>query len=587
MHNKKIISFLIIPTTILLLGILGITLGMPVFYVIGTVIGIITIVIDSFKEIKAGRYSLDYIALLAMIVGIIAHQYAAGAIVALMFTGGKALEAFASGRAESSLKSLLDRIPKNVQVKQPDGTFLATLLTDAKQDDVIMVRVNELVPLDGILISQTGLFNQANLTGEPLPVTLVKDQPLKSGIVNVGETIELRVTGTFETSTYARIVELVKTAKQHEAPLVRVASEANGYFTVITLIISGAAFLITHDPVRLLAVLVLATPCPLIIAAPVAFIGGMSRAASNNIIIKKPGVLETIARSQTVFFDKTGTLTIGTPTLSSVEISNTSIDETRALAIANSIEFHSIHPLARAFVSSAQEKKISLLSATQVKETVGQGISGTVEGVAYTIAQAEKHYESGIALSLSNEQGTLATFVFTDILKPDAMQVMRDMVLHGVHIEVITGDTFENAKRIFGSLPITIHANCSPEEKYEIIDKAKEHKIVVMVGDGLNDAPALARAHAGIVFSGTENSAAIDAADAVILGSDIKKVSELFDISKRSLAIAKESIWTGIGLSIIGMVFAAFGFIIPVIGAFIQEGIDVSVILNSLRTLGE
>ena len=613
-----------VPFVVLTLSILALVIHLPILYIIAAGLGIATITYDSLREIRAGRYSLDYIALLAMIVGIVAHEYAAGAIVALMFTGGKALEAFANGRAESSLRALLDRIPKSVLVRQSDGSTREVALTDAKHGDVIVVRANELVPLDGILQSLTGTFDEANLTGEAIPISLTHGAAIKSGVVNVGTTIDLQVTGTFETSTYARIVELVKTAKIDEAPLVRVAGKANGFFTITTLIIAGLTFWITRDPSRLLAVLVLATPCPLIIAAPVAFIGGMSRGASKNIIVKKPGLLETVARATVVFFDKTGTLTLGEPTLTGVKLAEAGGDHTLGgcgqesapggdpsendlLQIAASIEFHSIHPLARAFGAAAKARGITLIPAEHVAETIGHGISGSINGTTYTVAQAPHTKDSsGIELLLSrqapavhgaNESGIhetdkddvgipLATFSFADVLKPEAVAVLKRMHDSGLHIEVITGDTQTNAEAVFGTLPLTINADCSPEDKYRIIDDAKSKgSIVVMVGDGLNDAPALARAHAGIVFSGTENSAAIEAADAVILGSDIAKVAELFEISKRSLGIAQESIWVGIGLSIVGMTIAAFGFIPPVVGAFIQEGIDVSVILNSLRAI--
>lgn len=556
-----------------------------IIFIIFTSIGILIILLDSFRELRQGRYSLDYIALLAMVVSLISHEYIAGTIVALMFTGGKGLEVYANRKAEASLKALLNRIPKSAMVT--DGTTTREVpLQEIHSDEIIIVRPNELIPLDGILLSKKGIFNESNLTGEALPVERLCNTFIKSGVVNTGETIELRVVGTFTTSTYTKIINLVSQAREHEAPLVRVAARANIIFTVITLIIAGTAFAVTHDIVRLLAVLVIATPCPLIIAAPIAFIGGMSRAARKNIIVKSPKLLETLARANVVFFDKTGTLTLGEPVLSTINLRETTMNPDEILQVIASIEFHSIHPIARALVKEAQARKITMLEASEVVEIIGKGISGIVNETHYTIAQTVLDHQEGIHLSLSSKEILLSVISLADQLKPDAAQILQSMTSAHLKIAIITGDTLENAKSIFKNLPVEIHADCSPEDKYHIIDTAKKDgNIVVMVGDGLNDAPALARAHAGIVFSGTENSAAIEAADGVILGSDLAKVSELFAISKRSLRIAQESIWAGIILSVTGMTIAAFGFIPPIIGAFVQEAIDVSVILNSLRSI--
>lgn len=550
-----------------------------------TSVGILIILIDSLRELRQRHYSLDYIALLAMIIGLVSGEYLASTIVALMFTGGKGLEAYANRKAEASLKALLNRIPKSVIVKE--GLITREVpLVEITSGTIIIVRSNELVPLDGVLLSEKGFFNESNLTGEALPVERTQNTSIKSGVVNTGETIELRVVGTFETSTYAKIINLVTDAHEHEAPLVRVAARANIFFTLVTLIIAGTAFAITHDIVRLLAVLVMATPCPLIIAAPIAFIGGMSRAASKNIIVRKPNLLETLARANVVFFDKTGTLTLGEPKLSSITPLHSKLSLDELLLIVASIEFHSIHPIARALVKEARDRNLQIVEASAITETLGKGISGTVHGVHYTITQSTTEHQEGINLSLSNETEILATISLADRLKPDAAKILQSMTAAKIKIGIITGDTLKNSKSVFKDLPVEIHADCSPEDKYRIIDQAKSNgNIVVMIGDGLNDAPALARAHAGIVFSGTENSAAIEAADGVILGSDLANVSELFAISKRSLQISQESIWIGISLSIAGMTAAAFGLIPPVVGAFAQEAIDVSVILNSLRSI--
>jgi P-type E1-E2 ATPase len=404
--------------------------------------------------------------------------------------------------------------------------------------------------------------------------------------VNAGEALELMVSGTLATSTYAKIVDLVKNTERDQSPFVRLTTAANLPFTLLTLLISGGAYLLTGDIVRVLAVLVIATPCPLIIAAPVAFIGGLSRAAGRNIIVKTPAVLETIARVTTIFFDKTGTLTLGEPQLTGITLIDTKMDETQALTRAAALEFHSIHPLARAVITAAKERHLTPAPATDAKETIGTGIEGKVDGYSVSIAQAPEthHHEGGISLLLTQDGKPLAVFHFADVLKENAKKLLVGLTRSGFKVAVLTGDRKENAETIFSGLALDICADCTPEEKYRIVDEARARgEIVAMVGDGLNDAPALAKADVGIVFSGTENSASIEAADVAILGHDVALIHELFALSKRSVRIARESVYAGIGLSTVGMTFAAFGFIVPVEGALLQEGIDVAVITNALR----
>ncbi|MFA6414511.1 MAG: heavy metal translocating P-type ATPase [Candidatus Paceibacterota bacterium] len=576
---------LILPGVVALLLVGGLSFALPALYLVAIGIGIIQICVVAFQEIRSGNNSLDYIALLALMLAALTHEYLAGAVIAFMYTGGEALEAYATRRAEASLAALLSRLPKNALVKTPAGTEempLASVATGA----TIIVRGGELVPLDGLLISLHAVLNLANLTGEPLPETIAEGAVVKSGSVNAGEAFELLVSGTLATSTYAKIVDLVKNAQLNQAPFVRLTTAANLPFTILTLLISGGTYLFTGDLMRVLAVLVIATPCPLIIAAPVAFIGGLSRAASRNIIVKTPAALESIATITTIFFDKTGTLTLGAPELVGITPLDTRVSEVQALSLAAALEFHSIHPLAHAITAAAKKRNFTPSPAKDVKEITGTGVSGKIDGHSVSISQAPAihHQAGGISLLLIEDGNEIAVFHLADRLKENAKKILTGLTKSGYTIAVLTGDRKEHAEAIFAGLSLTICADCTPEEKYRLVDEAKKRgEKVAMIGDGLNDAPALAKADIGIVFSGTENSASIEAADVAILGHDLSLISELFALSKRSVRIARESVYTGIGLSTVGMLTAASGALVPVEGALIQEGIDVAVIVNALR----
>ncbi|MCR4281309.1 MAG: heavy metal translocating P-type ATPase [Candidatus Kaiserbacteria bacterium] len=573
------------PLAVLALLIAGALSPISTFWILAILIGLGKIIWDSEGKIREGNYSLDYLALLAMAVSLFADQYLAGAVVALMITGGEALDDYASARAEGALRGLAERIPKSCMVRLSGGTVVEKPIQEIKNGETIIVRPNELVPLDGHLLSSEALLNEANLTGEAIPVSFWSGTYIKSGSVNIGETIEISVVGEFQSSTYMRIVHLVDEAKKHQARIVKLAERVNFPFTAIALLLAGVAYALSGEISRALAVLVIATPCPLIIAAPVAFIGGLSRAARRNIIVKSPAILELLSSAQIIFFDKTGTLTLGEPLLVKVEVlGKKDKNELELLGIAAAIEFHSIHPLSRAILSARKERGAPMLVSSNVVETIGRGISGTVNGESFTIAKAEGVHEGGIVLSLTQDEKEICRFHFDDKVKENVHEMFRSLAERKIEVEMLTGDRKANADRLFGGYGINIRAECTPEEKYKAIDSAKAGgKTVVMVGDGLNDAPALAHANVGIVFSGTENSASIEAADAVILGHDTGLILELLDTAVRSMKIARQSIWGGVFLSSLGMIFAALGFIPPVWGALTQEVIDVAVILNSLR----
>ncbi|HVO29037.1 MAG TPA: heavy metal translocating P-type ATPase [Candidatus Paceibacterota bacterium] len=575
-----------LPLFVLVALLLGLVFGSAPLYILATAVGLAVLGADSVKKITKGKYSLDYIAILAMVVALATREFLAGAVISLMILVSEALEAYASRQAESALKDLVDKIPKTCTVKIGEEKFTEKNIRDVRDGDVIFIRPKEIVPLDGHLLSPTALMDESNLTGEMVPQTYRKNHFVKSGLVNLANSIELRVSGDFSHSTYQKIVGLVGEAKRHPAKTVRLAERYNYGFTAVTFILAGAALVISSDPTRLLAVLVLATPCPLLIAAPVSFLGGLNRASRDNIIVKRPSALEDLSTISTIFFDKTGTLTLGVPALRTIEVLDRRFSEDDLLAAAGAIERHSLHPLAKAITQEKDRRGLESNGATGVREVIGEGITGTIDGKTYQIKKSAEPDGGGITLDLAENGRRIGRFGFDDTIKPGTMEFLKRLGKR-YRIAILTGDSEANAERLFGHLGVTIHAHCLPGEKFAIVRTAqKKGGRVMMVGDGLNDAPALALADVGVVFSGSENSASIEAAAVAILGRDVALVETILRIARRSTDIARESIRWGIGLSILGMLFALGGYIAPVAGAMLQEGIDVAVILNALRSAG-
>jgi heavy metal translocating P-type ATPase len=572
-----------LPLFVLILSMVGLIGSYSLLFIIAIAIGLFILVHNSLRKMFEGKYSLDYIAILAMIVSLATNELLAGAVISIMILLSEALDTYSSREAEAALKAFVEKIPKECQVETGD-TFEKRNIQDVKEGDVIFIRPEEIIPLDGHLVSERALMNEANLTGELEPRTYTRDQLVKSGLINVGSSIELRIVGDFSHSTYQKIVDLVQESKNHPARTVRLAEKYNYTFTVITLVIAGTAFLITRQWNILLAVLVMATPCPLLIAAPVSFLGGLNKASKKNIIVKKPAALEILSQITTIFFDKTGTLTLGEPRLQRIDRIAEGFSEESLLAAAAAIEIHSLHPLARAVMQTAKERGIQSYRANDVKEKIGDGITGTIDGKIFRVEKSTGPATDGIAIDIVANDVRVGRLIFEDQIKSGTVELLEDLKKHYA-VAILTGDTEESARSLFGHLGVTIHAHCLPEDKFAIVKAAQaEGGKVMMVGDGLNDAPALALADVGVVFSGTENSASIEAAAVAILSRNIGRVASILSIAKDSTRIARESILWGIGLSIVGMLFAAFGFIPPVTGAILQEGIDVTVIINALRS---
>lgn len=577
-------------TLTVILGITGYFISLYIFHnhsvantfiLIGIAVGCISLVSETISSLLHKNFALDYIAILAITVGLISGEYIVAAVIVLMLSGGETLEKYGLEKAKDTLSQLKNRIPDKVLL---DDGSKEVRIGDVIAGQRIFVRKGEIIPLDGIL-QTSALVDQSSLTGEPYEMELQPGDLVRSGTVNTGGPVTVLVTSEDKDSTYRKIIQLVEQAQEDKSPFIRLADKYSTIFTIVTLIIAGVTYLSTFDPDRVLAVLVIATPCPLILATPIALMGGVSSAARKRIIVKKLSYLEVLAKINFLVFDKTGTLTLGRPEITEIKILDTTYLENEILQIADAIERSSLHPLAKAITNTANTKKLSALQATNIHETLGAGISGTVNGKEYSITK--KIVDDGMSVAISQNGNEIAHFFFNDLAKGDAKQIFDELNQDAIKAQIFTGDKKAAVEKLLSSIGQNIEykADCSPQDKLDGIQALQESGYKVgMVGDGLNDAAALAKSDVGLVFAHEDRTATTEAADIVLLGGDLRNVLDAIRISKSTFAIAMQSILVGIGLSSAGMLFAAFGFIPPIIGAFIQEAVDVSVIINALRT---
>jgi len=549
-------------------------------------LGSYSLVLETFSELFKKHFALDYIALVAVIVSVITGEYLVGAIIALMISTGVTLEAYGARQAKKSLTSLIDRIPQEVLLWEKDKETVKTKISKVKVGQSIFIRKGEVIPLDGTLESLKGLTDESSLTGEPYYIDKLQGDLLRSGTVNSGDAIVVKVTKEEADSTYRKIIEMVQSAQIEKAPLIRLADKYSTFFTLVTFFISLFAYFNLGGLDGVLAVLVVATPCPLIIATPIALLGGVNAAAKQRIIIKKLAVLETLSRVDTMVFDKTGTLTLGRPKLTTISIIQTKYSYDEILSFAAAIERNSLHPLAKTIVEAAKEKKVKHLIAQDTQEIVGKGISGIINNTEYVLRKLPEENSDGMQIEMLEGKKQIAVFSFADVLKKDSKPIISRLKQAGYELFIFTGDKKKTADKIALELGegITVRAEMKPEDKQKGIEELKKQKkVIAMIGDGINDAPALALADVGMVFSNEEQTASSEAADIVLLGGDFQQATQTLSISKRSVNIAMQSIIFGIGASIICMILASFGLIPPLLGAGIQEVIDVAVILNALR----
>jgi heavy metal translocating P-type ATPase len=572
-------------------------------WAVTTAIGLLPIAWEVLSGIVRREPGIDLIAVLAMVGALVFGEYLAGAVIAFMLSTGRSLEDFADARAHRELSSLLARAPHVAH------RYLGERLEDVPVEridpgDVLLVKKGEVVPVDGLLEAPTAVFDESALTGESRPVERSHGEQIRSGAVNAGASFDLRAVTTAAESTYAGIIRLVEQAQSEKAPFVRLADRYALLFIPVTLAIAGGAWLITGDGVRALAVLVVATPCPLILAVPIAIVAGISRAAKRGVIVKGGGALETLARGSVLLFDKTGTLTLGTPELADVE-SFGELDGDEVLRLAAALDQVSPHVLAGAIVAAARHRDLELPFPDDVHEEPGQGIRGSVDGRkvalgrASWVAQGEplpgrardvrrrSSMEGSSCVFVSIDGSVAGALVLDDPIRPDTPRVIRSLRRAGIkRVVMVTGDHPDVAESVGISIGVDrILSERDPADKVDAVKAESGSGVSIMVGDGVNDAPALAAADVGVAMGARGATASSEAADVVLVVDRLDRVAEALRIARRSRGIAMQSVLAGMGMSFGAMFLGAFGVLAPVGGALVQEAIDVVVILNALRAL--
>ena len=569
----------------------------------GTLPVVTVLFFSMLRDFLAGRFGVDSIAFISMAAALLLGQNLAGIIIAIMYAGGNVLEDFAIARAERDLRSLIDRAPRLAH-RRVGSTIEDVPIDQVAVGDNILVRGGEIVPVDGVILSHSATMDEAALTGEPIPVSRQVGELARSGSLNAGDSFQIRASTIASESTYAGIVRMVSAAQTAKSPFIRMADRYALLLLPITLAIAAGAWVFSNDPVRALAVMVAATPCPLILAAPVAFIAGVAQAARRGILIKGGGPLEALAHTRTVVFDKTGTLTIGGARLVAIEAApGHSADE--ILQIAASLEQASHHVVAAAIVDAATARGLKLAIPAKAHETMGSGLEGVIDGRAVRVGSHQMvcglhkpeawalrvlrraAWRSALSVFVAVEGQLIGVILLADELRRDTPRAVQSLRTAGVsRIVMVTGDRADAAETIGAALDLdAVLAEREPADKVDAVTTEQRQSPTAMVGDGINDAPALAAANVGIAMGARGASASSEAADVVILVDRLDRVAEAFSIALRTRGIALQSILAGMTLSGVAMGFAAVGLLPPIAGALTQEVIDVVVILNALRAL--
>ena len=602
---------------LLAIALLGLALGLGVWrsdigpigpgmiWTAATLPVVAALAISILRDFWIGRVGVDAIALLSMSAALLLGQPLAAIVIAIMYAGGTALEDLARARAERNLRALTDRAPRLAHKKSAHGTQTISIDQVAIGDE-LLVRAGELLPVDGILTDTSALLDESTVSGEPLPERRSAGDTLRSGTVNAGEAFVMRASAVADRSTYAAIVRMVAAAQTAKAPFIRIADRFALLLLPFTLLVAGIAWYLSGDPIRALAVLVVATPCPLILAAPVAFIGGVSRAARAGILMKGSAALESLAQIRTAIFDKTGTLTLGGAELIEIDVApGQEADE--LLRLLASLEQASHHVLADSIVRIARHRNLTLAQPHDVREHRGEGLKGQVDRISVAAGSrplvlaeeplpewakvGEERYRSAPVLRvfLALDDRLAGIFTFGDAIREDARDTVAALRSAGViRIVMLTGDDGAAAGKVSASLNLdAVFSEATPADKVATVEVEKTIAPTMMVGDGINDAPALAAATVGVAMGARGGTASSEAADVVVLTDRLQPVAEALRIARRTRRIALQSIIVGLGLSAAAMIPAAMGHITPVAGALLQEGIDVAVILNALRALGD
>ena len=542
------------------------------------------------------QFGADMLAGISIVSSVVLGEYLAGTIVVLMLSGGEALEHYALGRASSVLKALANRMPNEAHRKQ-DDELVDLDVADVVIGDMLVVLPGEICPVDGEVVEGHGTMDESYLTGEPYQVSKAPGSEVLSGAINGEAAITIRATKAAQDSRYARIMKVMEDAEQTRPDIRRLADQLGAWYTPLALGIAGAAWAISGDPIRFLAVLVVATPCPLLIGIPVALISAISLAAKRAIIIRDTTVLEQIQQCEILILDKTGTLTLGRPEVTDIQVYE-GFDEVEVLTLAASLELYSRHPLSQAVVRAARSRDLEPMPVGNMSEKPGQGLLGTVGESSVTITSrsklvAKEHPDvdrippttAGLECVVLVDDRYAARFEFHDEPRAEGRSFVRHLAPQHAFQEVmlVSGDRLSEVEYLAGRVGIKdIYASQSPEQKVAIVKEASLRGKTLFVGDGVNDAPALMSATVGVAL-GQANEITSEAAGAVIMEPSLTRVDELMHIAQRFRKIALQSALGGIVLSVGGMFLAAFGFLPPVAGAIVQEVIDLGSILNSLR----
>lgn len=590
--QKLTLTFMIAIIAIILdFGFKQPTLTRLLVTVTGAILAI-SMFIEMIKTLRSGRYGVDLLAIIAIASTLIVGQYWASLIIVVMLVGGESLEDYAAHRASRELHKLLENSPTFAHKKVGDS-YEDTPIDDIDIDDVLLVKASEVVPIDGVVLEGDSWFDESSLTGESEPVTKAIGDEVLSGSINGETAVLIRTSKKASDSQYQKIVQLVKESEATPAQFVRLADRYAVPFTIVTLLIAGAAWLISGDMTRFAEVLVVASPCPLILAAPIAFVGGMSRSSRNGLLVKNGTTIEKLSLAKTVAFDKTGTLTTGILQVKSIAPETATHSEDDLLQIAASLEIGSNHILAKSLVKRAAEKDLALLEVTDLRESTGLGLSGVIQTKTYRIgranfANAEDAKVNGTAVFISEDEVFIGKILFEDKIRPESQHVIERLKAQDVqHILMLTGDNQKTAELVAGELGITeMHAGLMPSEKIGILKELPEtHRPMVMVGDGVNDAPALALSDVGIALGASGSTVASESADVVVLRNDLNLVPESIKISRETMKVAKEAVLIGIFICIALMLIASTGVLPAIIGALLQEVIDTVSILYALKAL--
>ncbi|MGD2059744.1 MAG: heavy metal translocating P-type ATPase [Acidimicrobiia bacterium] len=593
---------------LVLAGVVALTgwdLGTSIALVLVATVPLVPLVREMVEKLRRRQPGVDVIALLAVVAALALGEFLTAAIIGLMLATGQFLEEYAAGRAKRELTALIQRAPRTAHLVR-DGTVETIDVDAVRRGDHLMVKAGEVIPVDGVVVTPSAVVDESALTGEPLPVEKSAGDLVSSGTVNAADPFEIQATEEAARSTYAGVIRLVESARESRAPAVRLADRWAGWFVPVALGVSGLAWLVSGDPVRGLAVLVVATPCPLLLAVPIALVSGISRAAHRGVIFRGGGALEALAGTRNILIDKTGTVTVGRPLLRSVTVFDDSWSESGLLALAASVDQVSPHILARSIVEAAHERGLAISLPTDVTEQHGAGVVADLDGrdvavgkLAWILDGSPEPPEVGrfrsrvarvfpTVVYVSVDRTVVGALVFDDQVRADAAYTIRALRRTGVQkVVMATGDHPIVARSVGMAIGVDdILAEAAPEEKVFLVEELQREGVTTMVGDGINDAPALAAADVGVAMGARGATASSEAADVVLVVDRLQRLVDAIAIAQRSRSIAVQSVVIGMGLSLIAMTVATFGLLVPIVGALVQEGIDVVAILNALRALG-